>query len=73
MSEAINTESLEKDLSRIEGKILRRSEEIKGMTGMSVYMHEKRQRMKDEIKELNIEKREIIRKIENGRESNSNF
>jgi hypothetical protein len=64
MDDTINTEKLEKELAKIEGKILRKCSEIKGTPGMSPYMHEKRQRLLKELKALQLEKIEILKKFD---------
>jgi hypothetical protein len=64
MNEAINTELLEKELAKIEGKILRKSKDIKSTPGMSPFMHEKRQRLLKELKVLQLEKIEILKKFD---------
>ena len=64
MNEITDKQTLEKNLAKIEGKILRKCSEIKGTPGMSTYMHEKRQRLLKELKALQLEKIEILKKFD---------
>ena len=63
MNEAINTEKLEKQLAKIEGRILRKTAEIqaiKGQAEWSPYLRDKKISLLKELRNLQYEKIDIL-------------